>query len=80
MMGNFCTRTARNLRLLGYPPKRAMWFAGFFYTSMVSVCGMMGVLNVQPESGYGWIAGSGTFHQGTRAGRGSPGFFGLRRH
>ena len=63
MMGNFCTRMARKIRLLGYAPKQAMWFAGFFFTSMVSVCGMMGVLNVQPEGGYGWTTGSGKFHR-----------------
>jgi hypothetical protein len=78
MMGNFCTRMARRIRLLGYAPKRAIWYAGFFFTSMVSVCGMMGVLNIQPEGGYGWITGSGKFPQGARAGSGSPDFFGLR--
>jgi hypothetical protein len=80
MMGNFCTRTARKIRLLGYTPKRAMWFAGFFFTSMVVVCGMMGVLSVQPEEGYGWITGSGKSPAGPRAGSELPGFFGLRRY
>jgi hypothetical protein len=80
MTVNFCTLTARKIRLLGYLPKRAKWFAEFFFTSMVLVCGMMGVLNVQPGDGYGWISGSGTFHLGTRIGSGSPGFFGLRRN
>ena len=80
MPGNFCTRTARKIRLLGYAPQRAKWLAGFIFTSMLSLYGMMGVLDVRPEGGYGWITGSGKSLSGTRAGRGLPGFFGLRRY
>ena len=80
MMGNFCTRTAKRIRLPGYAPKRAMWLAGFFFTSMLLVWGMIGVLNVQPEGGNGWITGPGKYTAGPRTGSGLPGFFGLRRY
>jgi hypothetical protein len=39
---NFCTRTIKRLRRIGLPKKTARRFAGFFYVSMVSVCGLMG--------------------------------------
>jgi hypothetical protein len=55
MLGKFCTYAGRKIRLIGYAPKRARWLAGFFFTSMLVVCGMMGVRNVRPEGGYGWI-------------------------
>lgn len=42
MPPDFCTRTAGRLRRIGLPKKTARRFAGFFYVSMVSVCGLMG--------------------------------------
>ena len=78
MTWNFCTWTARRIRLLGYAPQHATWFAGFFVISLLSVCAG-GLLARLSDEEYGWITGSGKFHQGTRAGSGSPGFFDLRR-
>ncbi len=74
MPGNFCTRTARRIRLLGYAPERAKRLAGFIFTSMLSLYGMMGVLDVQPEEGYGWITGSGKSLSGTGPAGDCPAF------
>jgi len=41
MTEDFCTRTARRIRRLGRPKNTARRYAGFFYVSMVSVCGTM---------------------------------------
>jgi hypothetical protein len=78
MTGNFCTLTARRIRRLGYAPKRAIWFARFFFFSMLSFCVAVGLLTSPAEGVDGWITGSGKFPQGARAGSGSPDFFGLR--
>jgi hypothetical protein len=80
MMGNFCTRMARRIRLLGYAPKRAIWFAGFFFFSLLSVCAALGLLTSPTEERYGWTTGSGISPAGAQAGSGSPDFFGLRGH
>jgi len=80
MTGNFCTLTARRLRRLGYAPKRAIWFAGFFFFSMLSFCVAVGLLTSSTQVVDGWITGSGKSDAGARAGIVSPDFFGLRRH
>ncbi|MEN6442169.1 MAG: hypothetical protein WC391_07660 [Methanoregula sp.] len=41
MDNEFCTRTARKLRKLGYVPKVATFFSRFFYLSMLSVSGIV---------------------------------------
>ena len=46
MIGNFCTLIARRIRLLGYAPKSAIWFARFFFISMLAVFTAAGVLNI----------------------------------
>jgi hypothetical protein len=78
MTGNFCTLTARRLRRLGYAPKRAIWFAGFFFFSMLSFCVAVGLLASPAEGVDGGITGSGKYPLGTRAGSALPDFFGLR--
>jgi len=80
MTWNFCTLMARRIRLLGYAPKRAIWFAGFFFFSMLSFCVAVGLLTSSTEGLYGWITGSGKSPAGARAGIMVPDFFGLRRY
>jgi hypothetical protein len=41
MTEDFCTRTERKLRRIGQKRKTARHYAGFFYVSMVSVCGAL---------------------------------------
>jgi hypothetical protein len=41
MSENFCKRTERRLEKVGLDKKKARRFAGFFYLSMMSVCGLM---------------------------------------
>ena len=41
MTEDFCTRTARKIRRLGRPETTARRYAGFFYVSMLSVCGAL---------------------------------------
>ena len=80
MTGNFCTLTARRIRLLGYAPKRAIRLAGFFFFSMLSFCAAVGLLTSPARVVAGWITASGKSDAGARAGIVSPDFFGLRRH
>ena len=40
MAEDFCTRTARRIRRLGYPAKRAAWLARVCYLLMLSLCGL----------------------------------------
>jgi len=80
MTGNFTRRTARRIRQLGYAPKRAIWFAGFFFFSLLSVCAALGLLTSPTEGRYGWITGSGKSPAGPRAGSILPDVFGLRRY
>jgi hypothetical protein len=57
-----------------------MWFAGFFFTSMLSLCGLMGDLSTPSEELYGWTTGSGKSFAGAPAGIMSPAFFPLHHH
>jgi hypothetical protein len=41
MTGDFCTRTARRIRRLGYPPIRAAWLAKACLLLMLSLCGAL---------------------------------------
>jgi hypothetical protein len=79
MMENFCRRTARGIRRLGYAPKCATRYAGFFFVSMLSVWSAAGVLNVPSEAVDGWISGSGKSPAGARTGIVLPDFFRKRR-
>jgi hypothetical protein len=71
---------ARKLRRLGYAFKRASWFAGFFFFSMLSFCAAVGLLTSPAHVVEGGITGSGKSDAGAWAGIVSPDFFGLRRH
>jgi len=80
MTWNFCTLTARRIRRLGYTPQRAIWFAGFFFISMLSVCAAGGLLAHYPNDDCGWITGFGISPAGARAGIISPDFFRIHRY
>jgi hypothetical protein len=41
MTKEFCTRTARKIRKIGYAPKAAVFYSRFFCISMLSVSGIM---------------------------------------
>jgi len=68
------------MRQPGYAPKRAAWYAGFFFLLMLPACAAMGLLNVVSSVLYGQITGSGKFPAGGRTGILSPGFFCLCRN
>ena len=80
MMGNFTRRTARGIRQLGYAPKSATRYAGFFFVSLLSVCMAAGVLDVPAKTVTGSNTGSGKSPAGARAGIISPDFFRIHRH
>jgi hypothetical protein len=44
MTEDFCKRTARKTRKLGYEPKQAVRISRFCFVSMMSVSGMMGAM------------------------------------
>jgi hypothetical protein len=44
MIKDFCKRTARKIRKLGYTPVEAARLSRFCYVSMMSVSGMMGAM------------------------------------
>jgi len=44
MTNDFCKRTAREARKIGYPAKEAARISRFCYISMMSVSGMMGAM------------------------------------
>jgi hypothetical protein len=76
---NFCTRTARKLRRFGYARKVAARYARFFYVSMISVCGLFGLLDGMPEV-LNWMGiGSGKSSADPRAASLLSADFGLRR-
>jgi hypothetical protein len=80
MTWNYCTLTARKIRRLGYAPQHAIWFAGFFFISLLSLCAAGGLLVHYPDDDREWTAGSGRSPAGARAGRISPVFFRIRRY
>jgi hypothetical protein len=77
---NFCTRTARKIRRLGYARKAAARYAGLFYIFMLLVRGIMGPMNVPSQVMLYRITGSGEMSAGARAGSASPAFSGIHRH
>jgi hypothetical protein len=52
MAQKFCSRITRKLRRMGLGLKVARFFAGFFYVSMIFVCGLFGVTPCL--TGRGW--------------------------
>ena len=78
MIGNFCTLIARRIRLLGYAPKSAIWFARFFFVSMLSVCAASGLLMHPTDEAYEGIIGFRKSPVGVRIGVVSPDFFRMR--
>ena len=78
MREDYCTKTSRKLRDLGYAPKPALRFARFFLFIQVSVCGLMGIYELLSQVENISIAGSGEWLSGARAGMISPDFSGLR--
>ncbi|MEN6442442.1 MAG: hypothetical protein ABFC71_01645 [Methanoregula sp.] len=77
MLGNFCTKTARKIKKLGYARTVAVFYAGFFYSMMLLVCAVMGILSALVEQ-HNKATGSGKCTAGARAGRVSPVFSGIR--
>ncbi len=59
MAQKFCSRTTRKLQRMGLSRKLARFYAGFFYVSMMVVCGLFGLLDgmaalpYYPENGAG---------------------------
>ncbi|MEN6444325.1 MAG: hypothetical protein WC391_08170 [Methanoregula sp.] len=68
MFENFCTQTARKIRKLGYARSVALFYARFFFASMLLVCAVMGVLSLPSASQYPLTTGSGIYRLGARAG------------
>jgi hypothetical protein len=77
MREDYCTKTSRKLRNLGYAPKPARLFARFFLFIQVSVCGLMGMYELLSQVENDQITGSGNY-SGAWAGMISPDFSGLR--
>jgi hypothetical protein len=78
MTRNFCTDTSRKIRKLGYARKPAIRFARFFFSLLMTVCGLMGIYYLLSQVENNWITGSGEWFSGARAGMGSPDFSGRR--
>jgi hypothetical protein len=78
MTQDYCTKTSREIRNLGYAPKTALRFARFFFFIQVSVCGLMGIYYLLSQVENNRITGSGKWFSGARTGIVSPDFFGLR--
>ena len=77
---NLRTRMEWRLRKLGIAKQIATLYAGFFYFSMMSVCGLFGLLDGSPEVLYGVGNGSGKLMADPRAASVLSANFGLRRH
>jgi hypothetical protein len=67
MSVDFCTRTTRKLRKLGYEKKVARRIAKFCYLSMTFTCGLFGLFERQKASIW-LITCSGIHAAGARAG------------
>jgi hypothetical protein len=78
MIQDYCTKTSREIRDLGYAPKPARRFAGLFLIIQVSMCGLMGIFYVLSQVEHNRSTGSGEWLSGARAGMVSPDFSGLR--
>jgi hypothetical protein len=78
MKQDFCTKTSRKLRDLGYAPKHAFRFARLFFTIQVCVYGLMGMYYLPSQVENLQIAGSGKGFSGARAGMVLPDFSGKR--
>jgi len=78
MPQDYCTKTSREIRKLGYAPKPARRFAGLILIIQVSLCGLMGICEFLSQVEHNRITGSGEWLSGARAGMVSPDFFGLR--
>jgi len=64
--------------MIGLDTRTARRFAGFFYVSMMSVCGLMGLFVFQTRV-IAADTGAGISHAGPRAGQPVPAFSGIRR-
>ncbi len=80
MTQNLCTRTERRLRRHGYDKKTAHRCAGFLFISMMSVCGLFGLLDGSPEVLYHMGNGAGISYADARSGSVLSAAFRLRRH
>ncbi|MFZ1127913.1 hypothetical protein [Methanoregula sp.] len=75
---DFCTRTTRKIRKLGYEKKVARRIAKFCYLSMTFTCGLFGLFERQKAPIY-LITGFGIHAAGARAGTVSPALSLIRR-
>jgi hypothetical protein len=75
---DFCTRTTRKIRKLGYEKKVARRIAKFCYLAMTFTCGLFGLFERQKAPIY-LIACSGMHTAGARAGIVSPASSLIRR-
>jgi len=78
MIQDFCTRTTRKLRKLGYEKKVARRIAKFCCLSMTFTCGLLGLFESVKAQIF-LIACSGMHAAGARAGTVSPAFSLIRR-
>jgi hypothetical protein len=67
MNRNLCKRMERRLKKIGQDGKKARRFARFFFVSMLSVCGLFGLLDGMPEVSYGSGTGTGSILADARA-------------
>jgi hypothetical protein len=74
MTRDFCTDTSRKIRKLGYAPNHALRFARFFFSILMSVCGLMGIYYLLSQVENNRITGSGEWFSGARSGMVSPDF------
>jgi len=77
---NLRIRMERRLRKLGIAKSAASLYSGFFFSLMMSVCGLFGLLDGSPEVLYGLGNGSGKLIADPRAVSVLSASFGLRRH
>jgi len=77
---NLRTRMERRLRKLGIAKPIAALYSGFFFSLMMSVCGLFGLLDGSPEVLYVLGNGSGKMIADPWAVSVLSANFGLRRH
>ena len=80
MAQKFCSRITRKLRRMGLGRKSARFFAGFFYVSMMVVCGLFGLLEGKAGLSYYPENGAGIGFADARPVPVMSAPFGIRRH